>query len=75
MIMFLRSVIADLEKRGDREGVAIAAPEMPAARKQRKARMPRAIMKRAAGRQRRATRVSAHRSARASRVRHRNVQD
>jgi hypothetical protein len=64
MIMFLRSVLADLEKQTDREGAIIAARETPAARKQRKARMPRAIMKRATGRQRRASRVSAQRSAR-----------
>src|SRR3954469_6938761 len=75
MIMFLHSVIADLEKQSDREGAAIAAPEMPAAGKQRKARVPRGVMKRAARRQRRATRVSAHRSARTARVRHRNVRD
>jgi hypothetical protein len=75
MIMFLRSVIADLEKQSDREAAATAAPEVPAAPKQRQARMPRAVVKRAAGRQRRATRVSAQRSARATRVRHRNVRD
>jgi hypothetical protein len=75
MIMFLRSVIADLEKQSDREGAAIAAAAMPGARQQRKARMPRAVMKRAAGRQRRATHMSAPRSARATRVRHRHVRD
>jgi hypothetical protein len=71
MIMFLRSVLADLEKQSNREGAVIGARETPAASKQRKARMPRAVTKRATGRQRRASRVSAHRSARrATRVRH-----
>src|ERR687891_2460422 len=37
MIMFLRSVLADLEKQADREGAAFAAPEMTRARKERKA--------------------------------------
>jgi hypothetical protein len=61
MIMFLRSVLADLEKQSEREGTVIAARETPAARKQRKPRMPRTIMKRATGRQRRASRISAER--------------
>ncbi len=71
MIMFLRSVLADLEKQKDREDVLVAARETPTARKQRKARMPRAIIQRATGRQRRASGVSAHRHAsRGTRVRH-----
>jgi hypothetical protein len=40
MIMFLQSVLADLEKQSDREGAVMAAPETPATRKQRKPRMP-----------------------------------
>jgi hypothetical protein len=63
MIMFLRSVLADLEKQADREGAVIVARETPAARQDRKART-RATMKRATGRQRRASRVSAQRYAR-----------
>jgi hypothetical protein len=70
MIMFLRSVLADLEKQNNREGSLTAAREAPAARQPRSARAPRATVKRAAKRQRRASRVSAQRSARrASRVR------
>jgi hypothetical protein len=64
MIMFLRSVLADLEKQADREGAGIAARETSGVRKQRAARMPRAIIKRAGGRQRRASRVLSKRSAR-----------
>ncbi len=64
MIMFLRSVLADLEKQNDREGSVTAAQETPAARKHGKARMPRAAVKRAAGRQRHASRVSAQRHTR-----------
>ena len=73
MIMFLRSVIADLEKQSDREGAAVAAPSTAAPKET--ARMSRAATTRATGRQRRAhesahgstrsaTRVSAHRVAR-----------
>jgi hypothetical protein len=62
MIMFLRSVLADLEKQSDRDGVVIAARDAPAAGK-RTARMSQAVTKRAKGRQRRA---SAHRPARAA---------
>ncbi len=70
MIAFLRSVLADLEKQADREGAVAAARETPAARKQRKPRVPPAIMKRASGRQRRASRASPQRDARrATRVR------
>src|SRR5688500_3012905 len=50
MIMFLRSVLADLEKQADREG-AVADAGKPAAPKQRKTRVPRTITKRAATRQ------------------------
>jgi hypothetical protein len=56
MIMFLRSVLADLERQGEREGVMNPARDMPA-RGQRKGRVRRAIMKRSAGAQRRASRV------------------
>src|SRR5437667_10322816 len=69
MIMFLRSVLADLEKQNEGEGTRSAVRETPAARKHRKPRMPRATVKRAAGRQRRASRVSAPYARRASRVR------
>ena len=70
MIMFLRSVLADLEKQNDREGALTAVRETRAAPKHRKARMPRAAVKRAAARQRREGRVSAQPYARrASRVR------
>ena len=62
MIMFLRSVLADLEKQIDRDGTVIAARETPAAGK-RTARMSRTVTKRARG-QRRASRASAHRPAR-----------
>jgi hypothetical protein len=64
MIMFLRGVLADLEKQTDREGTFSAAGERSAARQPRKAPRPRprAIMERATERrQRRATRVSAQR--------------
>jgi hypothetical protein len=64
MIMFLRSILADLEKQSDREGVVIAARDTPAAGK-RTARMSRAVTKRETGRQRRASRASAHRPSRA----------
>src|SRR5437762_4937562 len=63
MITFLRSVIADLEKQKDRPGVLTAGRETPAARKHRKARMPRGTVKREAGQQRR-DRVSAQPDAR-----------
>jgi hypothetical protein len=63
MIMFLRNVLADLEKQTEREGALIATGETPA-RKQRKARMPRAIMKQPTGRQRRGRRAPATRHAR-----------
>ena len=70
MIMFLRSVLADLEKQNDREAALIGAPATAAARKPRKPGIPRAIVKRAAGRQRPASRVSARPySRRAIRVR------
>src|SRR3954469_16616963 len=62
MIMFLRSVLADLEKQIDRDGTVIAPRETPAAGK-RTARMSRTVTKRARG-QRRASRASAHRPAR-----------
>jgi hypothetical protein len=64
MIMFLRSVLADLEKQSDREDAAFSAQETPAARKQRTARAPRANMKRAAVPPRRVRRVSAQPNAR-----------
>src|SRR5438477_10092166 len=46
MIMFLRSVVADLEKQNDREVALTAGRETPAARRQRKPRMPRLIVRR-----------------------------
>jgi hypothetical protein len=60
MIMFLRSVLADLEKQSDRDGAVIAARDTRA----RTARMPRPVTKHATRRQRRTGRVSAPRSAR-----------
>jgi hypothetical protein len=73
MIMFLRNVLADLEKQAAREGALIGA-ETPGTRKQRAARMPRAIIKHGAGQQRRASRVSAKRYARrATRLRRANA--
>jgi len=70
MIMFLRSVLADLEKQSASEGALVHPREAPAARQQRKAPIPRAAMKRAAGRQRRTSRVSTHlHTRRATRVR------
>src|SRR3954462_14668449 len=60
MIMFLRSMLADLEKQSDREGAATAARDTPAADR-RTARTSRAVTKRQRGRQRRASRASAHR--------------
>ena len=62
MINFLRSVLADLEKQSEREAV-IAARETPAARQQRKGRMPRPVIKRATARRRRTSRVSQQRYA------------
>jgi hypothetical protein len=59
MINFLRRVLTDLEKQTDGEGMA--THEVPAARKQRKAR---AIMRHPTGRQRRRSRVPAERHAR-----------
>src|SRR5437868_7682758 len=67
MIVFLRRVLADLEKQNDREGALAAVRETPAARKHRKARMPRATVKRAAERQRPESRVSAQPYARRAR--------
>src|SRR5205823_7631979 len=46
MIMFLRSVLADLEKQNDREGAVTAGRKTPAPRRQRKPHMPRAIVRR-----------------------------
>lgn len=66
MIIFLRRVLNDLEKQSEREGVAIAARELPASRTHRKARMARASMPPATRRQRRASRVSAQPHARRS---------
>ena len=70
IIMFLRSVLADLEKQNDRAAAVIGASETPAARKHRKPGIRRAIVERAAGRKRRARRTSARSySRRAIRVR------
>jgi len=69
MIMFLRSVLGDLEKQNE-DASPTAAWGTPAARKHRKPRLPRATVKRATGRQPRASRGSAqHPARRASRVR------
>jgi hypothetical protein len=59
MIMFLRSVLAELEKQSDRESAVIAARETP----RRTDRMARVVTTRSKGRQRRGRR-SAHDSAR-----------
>jgi hypothetical protein len=64
MIMFLRNVLADLEKQSDREGAVIAPRETPAADKHA-ARRSRPVTKRAKSRQRRARRASARRPMRA----------
>ena len=65
MIMFLRSVLADLERQAAREGGTTVNPrEASAARQQRQARMPRARMKSPAGRQRRGSRASTRADAR-----------
>jgi hypothetical protein len=69
MIMFLRNVLADLEKQAEREG-GVVARDMAAARTARKARTPPRVVKPAAGQQRRGRRGSAHRAtARSGRVR------
>ena len=68
MIMFLRSVLADLEKQTDTLGSAIAERETPTARKHRKARMPRAMKKGSTARRRRASRVSSRRDGQRARV-------
>ena len=68
MIMFLRSVLADLEKQSAREGSVMAARDTPAARKPT-ARAPRAVTTRATEQKRRASRVPAHPSARGTRAR------
>lgn len=59
MIMFLQSVIADLEKQNAAEGDVVSAHEKPAAREQRKVRRAGSIVKRATRRRHRASRVSA----------------
>ena len=65
MIMFLRSVLADLEKQAAREGTVIVDRESRGARQQRKPGVPRTSIKHAAtGRRPRASRASARRSAR-----------
>lgn len=64
MIMFLRSVLADLERQADCEDASIAARATPVARRRRKARMPQGNVKGATGRQRRASRVPVQRYAR-----------
>jgi hypothetical protein len=66
MIMFLRSVLADLEKQSAREGAVISPQRKSAAVAERKVRTAHATVKR----QRPASRVSAHRhSPRAARLR------
>jgi hypothetical protein len=74
MIMFLRSVLADLEKHTGRDGAAIAAAETPGARKRRQARTPHAIGRHAAGQRRGVSRASAQRDVRrATRMRRGNI--
>jgi len=68
MIMFLQSVIADLEKQNATEGDVVSAREKPAVREQRNVRGAGSIAKRATRRRHRASRVSA-RARRPSRVR------
>jgi len=68
MIMFFWTVIADLEKQNDREVAVTTVPKPQAARKHRKARMPRATLKRSAERQRRELAAQPY-ARRASRVR------
>jgi hypothetical protein len=69
MIMFLRNVLADLEKQSAKEGGVVTPQRKSAALEQRDVRAPQAITKRARGPQRRASRVSAHGHApRASRL-------
>ena len=69
MIMFLRNVLADLEKQSAKEGSIISPRQKPAALAQRDVRPPQTITKRARGRQRRASPVSADRHGpRASRL-------
>jgi len=58
MIMFLRNLLADLEKQSEREGAPADARRTSATRKA-KPRISRAIVKRAAGRKPRASGVSA----------------
>lgn len=70
-IMFLRSVLADLEKHTDRDGAAIAAAETPGARKRRQARTPHAIGRHAAGQRRGVSRASAQRDVRRATRMHR----
>ena len=66
MIMFLRSVLTDLEKHIDREGTITR--HTPAARQPRKAQMRRAIITPRTRRQRRAEPSAQRRPRRASRV-------
>ena len=68
MIMFLQSVIADLEKQNAAEGDVVSRRDEPAAREQRNVRGARSIVKPATRRRHQARRVSA-RPRRASRVR------
>jgi hypothetical protein len=68
MIMFLQSVIADLEKQNAAEGEVVSARDKPAAREQRKARRAGPIVKTATRRRHRSNRVSA-RASRPSAVR------
>ena len=59
MIMFLRNVLADLEKTSERDGAVAAERDTPAGRQPRTSRPPRTATKRPTGRQRGASRVSA----------------
>jgi hypothetical protein len=70
MIMFLKSVLADLEKQSAREGEVVATRAMPAARKERTARAAHRVMKRATGGQRDVSRRSSARPAHRARRLH-----
>ena len=64
MIMFLRNVLADLEKTPDRDRAVVATRETKPRRQPRTSRAPRAAAKRATGRQHPAGRASAQSYAR-----------
>ncbi len=67
MIVFLQTVIADLEKQNDSEGDVISTQHKPPARERRKLRTRRSIVKPAPLVRRRANRASARRRAQRAR--------